>query len=47
MMPIMSRTGGLVTETSRSSVYLICDACEYEQHADANAAVNIAKRFVE
>lgn len=33
-------------ETERKSVHFRCKACGYEQHADANAAVNIAKRSV-
>ncbi|MFD1570746.1 transposase [Halorubrum laminariae] len=33
-------------ETSRQSVYFKCNKCEYNQHADANAAVNVAKFFV-
>lgn len=31
-------------DTSRSGVHFECNDCKYEQHADANAAVNIAKR---
>jgi len=33
-------------DTHRESVHFACRACGYEQHADANAAVNIAKRAV-
>jgi len=32
-------------DSARSGVYFECDACGYQHHADANAAVNIAKRF--
>jgi IS605 OrfB family transposase len=31
--------------TVRDGTHFECDACGYEQHADANAAVNVAKRF--
>jgi IS605 OrfB family transposase len=31
--------------TVRKGVHFECEACGYEQHADANAAVNIAKRL--
>lgn len=40
-----SRCGG--DETVRSGVHFTCESCGYEQHADANAAVNIAKRFAD
>jgi IS605 OrfB family transposase len=30
--------------TRRNGVHFECETCGYEQHADANAAVNIAKR---
>lgn len=32
-------------DTHRSGVHFACDDCGYQQHADANAAVNIAKRY--
>lgn len=38
-----SRCGG--DETRRSGVHFSCRSCGYEQHADANAAVNTAKRI--
>lgn len=31
------------SETRRSGVHFECENCDYQQHADANAAVNIAK----
>lgn len=34
-------------DTRRSGVHFECRACGYEQHADANAAVNIAKRHAD
>lgn len=39
---VCSRCGG--SDTYRSGVHFHCRGCGYEQHADANAAVNIAKR---
>jgi len=40
-----SRCGG--EETVREGVHFECGECGYRQHADANAAVNIAKRATE
>lgn len=37
-----SRCGS--ADTSRSGVHFTCRDCDHDQHADANAAVNIAKR---
>jgi IS605 OrfB family transposase len=34
------------SDTRRDGVHFECRACGYQQHADANAAVNIAKRAV-
>ncbi len=39
---VCARCGG--DATRRSGVHFECRGCGYEQHADANAAVNIAKR---
>lgn len=39
---VCSRCGSEATR--RSGVHFTCQDCGYEQHADANAAVNIAKR---
>lgn len=33
--------------TERSGVHFTCQNCGYEQNANANAAVNVAKAFVE
>ena len=41
---VCSRCGS--EDTRRSGVHFECRACGYEQHADANAAVNIAKRYL-
>jgi len=40
---VCSRCGS--GDTRRSGVHFECHKCGYEQHADANAAVNIAKRY--
>lgn len=34
-------------DTDRKSIYFNCNDCGYQQHSDANAAVNIAKRAVD
>lgn len=34
-------------DTDRSGIHFTCRDCDYQQHADANAAVNIAKRAAE